>query len=98
MTTSKKKKSTWTDLNRNLADLDQHALLGLVQDLYAASKENKTFLHARFGLGGVFSTPAPLYAKTTASRAVYPASSRSSEPFAASLASWSHRSFSWWPL
>jgi hypothetical protein len=26
-------------------------LLGLIQDLYAASKENQTFLHARFGLG-----------------------------------------------
>lgn len=51
MTISEKKKPTWTDLKRNLADLDQHALLGLVQDLYAASKENKAFLHARFGLG-----------------------------------------------
>jgi hypothetical protein len=26
-------------------------LLALVQDLYAANKENQTFLHARFGLG-----------------------------------------------
>ena len=26
-------------------------MLGLIQDLYAASKENQTFLHARFGLG-----------------------------------------------
>ena len=26
-------------------------MLGLVQDLYSATKENQTFLHARFGLG-----------------------------------------------
>jgi len=25
--------------------------LGLIQDLYAANKDNRTFLHARFGLG-----------------------------------------------
>jgi len=25
--------------------------LGLIQDLYAAHKDNKTFLHTRFGLG-----------------------------------------------
>jgi hypothetical protein len=28
------------------------ALIGLVQDLYAASKDNQAFLHTRFGLGG----------------------------------------------
>ena len=27
-------------------------LMGLIQDLYAAHKENRTFLHARFGVGG----------------------------------------------
>lgn len=26
-------------------------MLGLIQDLYAAHKDNRTFLHARFGLG-----------------------------------------------
>ena len=26
-------------------------MLGLIHDLYAAHKENQTFLHARFGLG-----------------------------------------------
>jgi len=51
MTTSNKKKPTWTDLKRALADLDRDALLGLVHDLYAAGKENKAFLHTRFGLG-----------------------------------------------
>jgi len=25
--------------------------MGLIQDLYAAHKENRTFLHARFGVG-----------------------------------------------
>ena len=28
------------------------ALLGLIQDLYAASKDNQAFLHARLNLGG----------------------------------------------
>ncbi|MBE2260598.1 MAG: hypothetical protein H6942_15900 [Candidatus Accumulibacter sp.] len=42
---------TWTDLKATLKDFDRKDLLGLIEDLYAASKENKTFLHARFGLG-----------------------------------------------
>ncbi len=33
-----------------LAGFDRAALLSLVQDLYAASGENQTFLHSRFGL------------------------------------------------
>jgi hypothetical protein len=49
--TGRKKKPTWTDLKRQLADLDRPALLGLIQDLYAASKSNQAFLHARFALG-----------------------------------------------
>ncbi len=51
MKKSSKKKPTWTDLKRRLADLDRPALLALIQDLYAASKDNQTFLHARFALG-----------------------------------------------
>lgn len=47
-----KSKPTWTDLKRSLADLDRSGLLGLIQDLYAASKENKAFLQTRFDLGG----------------------------------------------
>jgi hypothetical protein len=43
---------TWSDVKAKLADFDRGALLGLVQDLYAAGKENRNFLHARFGLGG----------------------------------------------
>ena len=41
----------WSDVKTKLGDLDRAGLLGLVQDLYAASKDNKAFLHARFGLG-----------------------------------------------
>lgn len=50
MKKSNKKKPTWSDLKRQLADLDRPALLGLIQDLYAASKNNQAFLHARFAL------------------------------------------------
>jgi hypothetical protein len=42
---------TWTDVKLRLASLDRKGLLRLVQDLYAAHKDNRTFLHARFGLG-----------------------------------------------
>jgi hypothetical protein len=54
MATSKQPQSqpTWSDVKAKLADFDRGALLGLVQDLHAASKENRSFLHARFGLGG----------------------------------------------
>jgi hypothetical protein len=34
-----------------LASLDRIGLVGLIQDLYAAHKDNQTFLHTRFGLG-----------------------------------------------
>lgn len=46
-----KTKLTWSDLKRQLANLDPPELLSLIQDLYAASKENQAFLHARFFLG-----------------------------------------------
>lgn len=42
---------SWSDVKTKLADFDRAGLLGLVQDLYAASNDNKTFLHARFRLG-----------------------------------------------
>ena len=45
-----KSQPTWTDVKANLADFDRVALLGLIQSLYAAHKENQTFLHARFNL------------------------------------------------
>jgi hypothetical protein len=43
---------TWTEVKAELARFDRLGLLGLIQDLYAAHKDNQTFLHARFGLGG----------------------------------------------
>ena len=43
---------TWSDVKANLAEFDRAGLLGLVQDLYAADKNNQAFLHAQFGLGG----------------------------------------------
>ena len=49
--TSKKTTPTWSDVKAELADVDRARLIALVQNLYAASKENRTFLHARFGLG-----------------------------------------------
>jgi len=51
MSKSKKKKTNWSDLKHRLADLDRIALLGLIQGLYAADKNNQAFLHARFALG-----------------------------------------------
>ena len=41
----------WTDVKAKLANFDRAALLDLIHDLYAAHKDNQTFLHARFGLG-----------------------------------------------
>jgi len=50
--TTKKDAPTWSDVKVKLADFDRAGLMGLLQNLYAASKDNKVFLHARFGLGG----------------------------------------------
>lgn len=44
-------KPTWTDVKAALASFDRLGLLGLIQDLYAAHKDNQAFLHARLGLG-----------------------------------------------
>lgn len=49
---TKKTTPSWSDVKIKLADFDRAGLISLVQDLYAASKDNQTFLHARFGLGG----------------------------------------------
>lgn len=48
---NKKSSPSWSDVKAKLADFDRVGLIGLVQDLYAASKDNQAFLHARFGLG-----------------------------------------------
>lgn len=51
MASSKKNAPSWIDVKGKLTDFDRAGLIGLVQDLYAASKDNQAFLHARFGLG-----------------------------------------------
>ena len=47
---TKKANPSWLDMAK-LADFDRAGPLGLVQDLYAASKDNQAFLHARLRLG-----------------------------------------------
>ena len=42
----------WSDVKAKLADFDRPGLVELVQDLYAASKDNRAFLHALFSLSG----------------------------------------------
>ena len=51
VTGKSKSRPTWIDVKGKLTCLDRPGLLRLVQDLYAASEDNQTFLHARFGLG-----------------------------------------------
>ena len=46
-----KSQPTWTDVKAKLEGLDRAGLLGLIQSLYGAHKDNQTFLHSRFGLG-----------------------------------------------
>lgn len=48
---TRKNTPSWSDVKVKLADFGRTGLIGLVQDLYTASKDNQTFLHARFGLG-----------------------------------------------
>jgi hypothetical protein len=48
---SKNASPTWNDVKTALLEFDREGLRGLVQDLYAASKDNQAFLHARLGLG-----------------------------------------------
>ena len=47
-----KTSASWSSVKAGLRDFDRTALLGLLQDLYAASKDNQAFLHARLNLGG----------------------------------------------
>ncbi len=42
---------TWSDVKLAVIKLDQKQLVKLVADIYRFSKENKAFLHARFGVG-----------------------------------------------
>jgi len=48
---SKDASPTWSDVRAALLHLDRAGPLGLVQDLYTASKDNQAFLRARLGLG-----------------------------------------------
>jgi hypothetical protein len=49
---SKKSASpTWITVKAVLQNFDRAGLLGLLQDLYAVSKDNRSFLHARLSLG-----------------------------------------------
>jgi hypothetical protein len=51
MTRKKPEKNPgWSGLKPRLAEMDRNGLLKLIQDLYGASKDNKLFLHTRFGL------------------------------------------------
>jgi hypothetical protein len=68
----KKATPTWSDVKANLADLDRLAMLALVQDMYAASKDNQAFLHARFDLGADILKPY----KATIARWLWPDLSR----------------------
>ena len=46
-----RKGASWSDVKAKLAHFDHDGLVGLVHDLYTASRGNQVFLHARFGLG-----------------------------------------------
>jgi len=48
---TKRSTPSWSDVKTRLADFDRAGLLGLLQDLYAANKDNQAFLHARLSLG-----------------------------------------------
>src|ERR1700745_1297278 len=63
-----KSKPTWVDVKTNVMSFDRIALLGVLQDLYAADESNRAFLHARFGLG---KDPLQAY-KTTIDRCLWP--------------------------
>jgi hypothetical protein len=61
-------KPGWSDVKARLASFNRAELLALVQGLYAASRDNQAFLHARPDLG---SDPIAPY-RATISRWVYP--------------------------
>jgi len=46
-----KSQPTWTEAKTQLAGFERAALLDLIHHLYAAHKDNQSFLHTRFGLG-----------------------------------------------
>jgi hypothetical protein len=48
---TKKNSPCWSDVKGKLTEFDRAGLLGLLQDLYAANKDNQTFLHTHLSLG-----------------------------------------------
>src|SRR5271166_3208609 len=52
MVKDRKAAVSWISIKVGLRGFDRTALLGLIQDLYAVSKDNQAFLHARLNLGG----------------------------------------------
>jgi hypothetical protein len=49
--TRRRSQPAWTEVKAKLAGVDRMGLISLIHDLYAADKDNQTFLHTRFGLG-----------------------------------------------
>ena len=72
----KRTSPTWSDVKRKMAEFDRAGLLGTIQDLYAASKDTRAFLHARFGLGP---DVLDLY-KATIARSLWPDLTRNQLP------------------
>lgn len=60
--------ANWSALKVRLSNLDAATLVALLHDLYAASKDNQAFLHARFDLGNDVLNPY----KTTIERWLSP--------------------------
>ena len=63
-------------MKAKLVDFDRAGFLGLIQDLYAASKDNQLFLHTRFGLIGNVLAPY----KKEIERSISPNVSRQETP------------------
>ena len=49
--TTKKNAPGWIDVKAKLVSFSLAGLLGLIQDIYALSRDNQAFLHARLGIG-----------------------------------------------
>ncbi len=65
---AKERTPKWADCKRNVVALDRAGLIQVIHDLYASSKDNQYFLHARFGPGTAVLEPY----KRTISRWISP--------------------------
>lgn len=72
---TKKNSVSWSNVKTKLVAFDRAGLLGLLQDLYTANKDNQTFLHARLNLGDDVLKPY----KTTINRWLCPNVSRNQD-------------------